>query len=64
VVNPLDRRVRFRRWLANKLASWARRIYPMSEETMAFYMDRMTDFVITGKSNIKITVVKDEDIKA
>jgi hypothetical protein len=48
-----------RRWLANKLAVLARRIYPESEEVMAFHMDRMVEMVLTGKSTIKITHVDD-----
>jgi hypothetical protein len=47
----------FRRWLANTLARWARRIYPQSEEVMAFWADRMTELVITGQSTIKIESV-------
>lgn len=46
-----------RRWLANLLAGWARRIYPESEEVMSFYMDRMMETVITGQSNIKMSWV-------
>lgn len=56
--------IRFRKWLANKLARTARRIYPESPEVMAFWADRMTDFVISGKSDIKITVVKQDDLYA
>lgn len=52
-----DIRQRFRRWLANKLASWARRIYPQSEEVMSFYMDRMVDFVLTGQSCVKVEAI-------
>ena len=46
-----------RRWLANKLVSIARRIDPPNDAAMQFYMDRMMDFIITGRSDIKITVV-------
>lgn len=49
---------RFRRWLANKLASWARRIYPESEEMLSFYSDRLMELVITGKSSIKVLRVE------
>lgn len=52
----------FRKWLANKLASVARRIYPASEEVMSFYMDRMTEAVILGQTAIKVTVVPPEDL--
>jgi hypothetical protein len=51
-----------RKWLANYLARLARRIYPESEEVMSFYIDRFTEMVIKGESNIKISVVKDEDM--
>lgn len=47
----------FKRWLANKLAGLARRIYPESEEVMSFYMDRMVEYVITGQSTIHISHV-------
>ena len=50
----LDRTTRFRRWLANRLAKLARRIYPQSEEAMAFYMDVMTDALIYGKSVVRV----------
>lgn len=46
-----------RKWLANKLASWARRIYPQSEEVMSFWADRMMEQVIYGHSAVKITAV-------
>lgn len=52
----------FRRRLANKLAGLARRIYPESEEVMAFYTDRMMDMVITGQSSIKVTALDPEDM--
>jgi hypothetical protein len=55
---------RFRRWLANKLASWARRIYPQSDEVMSFWADRMMEMVILGQSTIKIEAVPlDEQIR-
>ena len=50
----LDGNVRFRRWLANKLASWARRIYPQSEEAMAFHMDVIMDAIIYGRSVVRM----------
>jgi hypothetical protein len=53
--------VAFRKWLANKLAGWARRIYPESEQVMSFWVDRMTEMAITGQSTIKITRVDPED---
>lgn len=46
-----------RRWLANKLASWARHLYPESEEVMSFWADRMTELVITGQTHIRIQEV-------
>ena len=52
-----------RRWIANKLARLARRIYPESEEVMAFHMDRMMDFVISGKSTVKIVSVDEGEPK-
>ena len=51
----LDRDVR--RWLANKLAGLARRIYPQSEEVMAFWTDRMMDMFLTGQSTIKVQAI-------
>ena len=48
---------RLRLWIANKLAGWARRIYPQSEEVMSFYVDRMTELAITGQSCVKISTV-------
>ena len=54
---------RARRWLANKLAGWARRIYPQSEEVMAFWTDRMVEMALTGQSTIKVTAVKPEDLR-
>ena len=53
----------FRKWLANKLAGLARRIYPESEEAMAFMADRMVDLVMTGQSTIKITTLDPEDTR-
>ena len=52
-----------RRWIANKLAGLARRIYPQSEEVMGFYADRFVEMVITGQSFIKVTSVKPEDVR-
>lgn len=46
-----------RKWIANKLAGLARRIYPESEQVMAFYMDRMVEYCITGESHIKMSYV-------
>ena len=51
---------RFRRWTANKLAGLARRIYPQSEEVMAFYADRMVELAITGQSWIKVSAANPE----
>ena len=47
----------FRRWLASALARTARRIYPQSEEALAFYTDRMVEAAITGRSFIKVSAV-------
>lgn len=49
-------RNKIRKWIANKLARLARRIYPESEEVMSFWTDRMTEMVIMGQSNIKVFV--------
>lgn len=54
--------IRFRRWLANKLAALARRIYPQSEEVMSFWTDRMVEMAIYGKSAVRITAVSPEDL--
>lgn len=51
-----------RRWIANKLASLARRIYPQSEEVMAFMTDRMMEMAITGNSFIKIQALDPADV--
>ena len=53
---------RFRRWIANKLAALARRIYPQSEEVMSFLTDRMVEMVIHGQSTIRIESVPLADI--
>lgn len=53
----------FRRWLANKLARVARRIYPQSEEVMAFHTDRMMEMVLTGNSFIKVQALDPADVK-
>ena len=52
-----------RRWIADKLAGLARRIYPQSEEVMSFYTDRFVEMAITGQSFIKVTSVKPEDVR-
>lgn len=49
--------IHLRKWIANKLAGWARRIYPPSVEVMSFYQDRMLDMVITGQSTVKVEAV-------
>lgn len=49
--------IRFRKWLAYKLANWARRIHPESPEAMAFWHDRYVDFVMTGQSIVKVSAV-------
>ena len=59
--NPIE--IRFRKWVAHRLARLARRIYPEEPEVMAFYMDRMTDFIISGKSNVRVSVVPDEEVQ-
>ena len=51
-----------RRWLASQLVVIARKIDPTSEKVMSFWMDRMTDFIIEGKSNIKITVIPESEM--
>lgn len=56
--------IRFRKWLANTLAGWARRIYPESEEAMAFYMDRMVEAVICGQSIVKVSTIPPEQFAA
>lgn len=57
----LDRVAKTRRWIANKLAIWARRIYPQSEEVLRFYADRMIDLAITGQSTVRVTRVHPEE---
>ena len=54
-------RNRFRRWLANYLARCARRIYPKSEEALAFYADRMVEAAITGRSFVKVSAADPAD---
>lgn len=51
-----------KKWLANLLARWARRIYPESEEVKAFYADRMMDMLITGNSFVKVSVIDPKDV--
>lgn len=51
-----------RRWIANRLARLARRIYPQSEEVMSFWADRMMEQVITGQSFIKVSAVPSESM--
>jgi hypothetical protein len=51
-----------RRWVANKLASLARRIYPQSPEVMAFWSDRFMDMAITGNSFVKVTALDPKDV--
>lgn len=46
-----------RKWIANKLVRLARHIYPESEEVTNFYMERMMEYVISGKSDILISRV-------
>lgn len=53
---------RFRRNIANLLVRLATRIDPGNEHAMKFYMDRMMDFIISGKSTIKVSVVDDADM--
>lgn len=53
---------RFRRWLANKLAGWARRIYPQSEEVLSFYADRIVEASITGQSWIKVSAIDPREV--
>lgn len=56
--------LRFRKWLAHKLAGLARRIHPECPEAIAFYTDRMMDLVITGQSTIKVQAVPMTDFTA
>lgn len=53
--------IRFRRWLAHKLAFWARHIYPDSEEVMRFHEDRLIEMMLHGHSSIKITAVPEHE---
>jgi hypothetical protein len=46
-----------RTWIANKLVRLARKIDPPNKEAMQFFIDRMTDMIITGQSTIKVTAV-------
>jgi hypothetical protein len=46
-----------RRWIANQLVRLARRIHPENEEAMRFWMDRMVEMAVTGKSIIKVSAV-------
>lgn len=52
-----------RRHIANFLVSLARRIDPENEQVMKFWMDRMVEFVLTGKSTIKVSSVAEDDMR-
>ena len=54
--------VKIRRWIAYRLVRLARFIYPQSEEVLQFWSERFLDFVIEGKSNMKITVIPDKEM--
>lgn len=58
----LNRNHLMRRWIANKLAGLARRIYPQSPEVIAFWSDRMMEQIIYGQSTIKISSVPMDDM--
>lgn len=43
------------RWkLSNALANLARRIYPSNPDVMAFYMQVVTDYMISGRAVTRI----------
>ena len=46
--------MKLRKWLAGYLVMLANKIDPENEEVMNFWVRRMTDLVISGKSTIKI----------
>lgn len=56
--------MKLRERTANMLVRLARRIDPPNKAAMQFYMDRLTDFVLTGHSAIKVSVVEPEDYYA
>ena len=58
----MDSLTKARRYIANRLMSLALWVDPGNPHAMRFYMDRMIDFVLSGRSNIKITVVPDEEV--
>lgn len=45
---------KLRKWLANKLAALARRIYPESDEVKKFKGDVLLDLMITGGSFVRV----------
>lgn len=51
---------RLRKRMAFALVRLARRIYPQSKEVEQFWVDRLTEMVITGQSTVKITAVATE----
>jgi len=51
-----------RKSFADWLVRMALKIDPGNEHAMTFYMDRMMDFIISGKSTIKVSVVDDSDL--
>ena len=53
---------RLRIYLANRLVWLALLIDPRNEEAMQFYMNRFTDFIISGRSNIKISVIEEREL--
>ena len=59
----MTQNAKLRRWLATRLVILAQRIDPQSEAVMNFWVGRMTDFIIEGKSTIKITVEPDEPMR-
>lgn len=49
--------MKIRERTANMLVGLARKIDPPNKAAMQFHMDRLMDFVLTGQSVIKVTVV-------
>ena len=54
--------IRARRWIAGRLVSLAYWIDPEEPAVMEFWMHRMTDFIISGKSSIKVSVIDEEEM--
>ena len=55
--------VGIRKWLAGYLVRIAYEIDPENEEVREFWMRRMVDFVISGKSTIKIIEIPPEKVE-